>query len=154
MGSLIKTDRKGSVTYNCIVQVFRPRDPTCGPAGADDSWFLPRETSQNQTVVAFVITGCHSSPFIPFFLFVNLGELPLTRGSLWWVSAVPDHFRARPRNHTKLPASSSNVSPFLFSRSGFLDVKPHPPVSWWPGLCAAALAVADSVLLNGREVIC
>lgn len=71
--------------------------------------FSPGELSRNHTVVVFVIAACHSFLFIPLFLFVNPGELLLTRGSLRWEWAALDHFRDRPKNHTKLPVQSRGV---------------------------------------------
>lgn len=67
-------------------------------------WFSPREPSQNHTVVAFVITVCHSfSLHPPLFLFFNLGELPLNRGSLRWDGETLDHFRAHPKTTPSFP---------------------------------------------------
>lgn len=115
--------------------------------------FSPGELSRNHTVVVFVIAACHSFLFIPLFLFVNPGELLLTRGSLRWEWAALDHFRDRPKTTPSFPCNqgvyfSCSALSVSASETSSLSVLVTRSV------CVAALVEADSVLVNGMEVIC
>ncbi len=92
--------------HKCKRGFFERGHKTSGPAGSDNSSVFtrgaitktaPRSPLLSQPVTIFF--------FIPLFLFVNMGELLLTRGSLRSGWATLDHFRAHPKTTPSFPCN-------------------------------------------------